>query len=100
MTTVLPTLLNNVDAAAAIGVTPKTLNFWRHKGRGPRFIKFGPSKSAGVAYDPADIEAWKRERTFASTSAVSAAARGPAPKLAAAPAAPSKVVTPPWQSAV
>ena len=99
MTTVLPTLLNHVQAAAAIGVTEGTLRFWRCKGRGPHFIKFGPSKSAGVAYDPADIEAWKRERTFASTSAVSAAARAPAPKPLT-PVALTQRVTPPWQSAV
>lgn len=62
-------VLNHHEAAALIGVTPATLRFWRCKGRGPRFIKLGASKRAGVVYDPADIEAWKEERKFASTSA-------------------------------
>lgn len=66
--------LNSDEAAALIGVTPQTLKWWRFRGLGPRFIKYGPSKRAGVAYDPADIEAWKAERKFASTSAYSSAA--------------------------
>jgi predicted DNA-binding transcriptional regulator AlpA len=62
-------VLNHYEAAALIGVTPATLRFWRCKGKGPRFIKLGQSKQAGVCYDPADIEAWKAERKFESTSA-------------------------------
>lgn len=72
MTTALP-LLSNADAAARIGVTPGTLKFWRHKGRGPKFIKFTDTDRGTVAYDPADVEAWLEARKFASTSAVSAA---------------------------
>ena len=95
MTTVLPALLNNEQAAAAIGVTPKTLRFWRHKGKGPRYIKYGPEQHAGCAYDPADIQAWLDARKFTSTSAVSAAARSPARK----PPATVQVQTLPWRSA-
>jgi predicted DNA-binding transcriptional regulator AlpA len=62
-------VINHNDAAAMIGVTPATLRFWRCKGKGPRFIKLGESKQSGVCYDPADIEAWKAARKFASTSA-------------------------------
>lgn len=68
-------VLNNDEAAALIGVTPKTLRFWRHKGRGSRFIKFGESKASGVGYDIADIEAWKEARKFSSTTQCSPAAR-------------------------
>jgi len=65
----MTTLLNNDAAASALGITPATLRFWRCKGKGPRFIKLGQSKQAGVCYDPADIDAWKAARKFASTSA-------------------------------
>ena len=71
----MTTMLNNEQAAAVIGCTPKTLNYWRHKGKGPKFVKFGTHRNAGVRYDLADIEAWKEANTFASTSAYSAAAR-------------------------
>jgi predicted DNA-binding transcriptional regulator AlpA len=61
--------LNSEEAAASLGIAPNTLKFWRHQGRGPRYIKLGTSKQAGVAYDHADVEAWKTARKFASTSA-------------------------------
>ena len=69
-------ILNNADAAREIGISEQTLRAWRLKGKGPRFIKLGTSKQSKVIYDPADIEAWKREHKFASTSAYSPAARG------------------------
>ena len=103
--TALPTRVNNEQAAAVIGVTPKTLRFWRHKGRGPRYIKFGPEQHAGVAYDLADIEAWLEERKFSSTSAVSAAARAATRAAARAgapkpnPASAARIVAP-WQATV
>lgn len=67
--------LNTAAAARDIGVRPNTMKQWRNEGKGPRFIKLGTSKQAKVVYDPADLEAWKREHTFASTSAYSPAAR-------------------------
>ena len=69
------TLLNNAQAASLLGITPNTLKFWRHKGRGPAFIKLGDAPQAGVAYDEADVIAWRDRRKFASTSAYSPAAR-------------------------
>ena len=65
----LDDLLSNEQTAAILGVKPNTLEIWRCKGKGPRFIKLGQSKQAGVCYDPADIDAWKAARKFASTSA-------------------------------
>ncbi|HWJ68933.1 MAG TPA: helix-turn-helix domain-containing protein [Sphingobium sp.] len=65
----MTTLLNSADAAAALGISPVTLKIWRCQGKGPRFIKLGDSSRSGVVYDPAEIEAWKAARTFASTSA-------------------------------
>ena len=68
-------MLSNVEAASLLGITPNTLKFWRHKGRGPSFVKLGDSPQAGVAYDEADVIAWRDGRKFSSTSAYSAAAR-------------------------
>ena len=42
------------EAAAIIGVKPTTLATWRHKGRGPRYLKIGRS----CFYRDADLEAW------------------------------------------
>ena len=63
-------VLTPKQAAALIGITDSTLRFWRCKGKGPRYTKLSASKQAGVRYDLADIESWKAERKFNSTSAV------------------------------
>lgn len=66
-------LLDTKAAAPRIGVTAGTLENWRVQGVGPKFIKT-PGKRGKVLYDPADIEAWKAERRFSSTSEVGEAA--------------------------
>lgn len=71
-------VLNNNEAAALIGITPGTLKFWRCKGKGPRYIKLGSSPRAGVAYDPADVDAWVSARKFDSTSAATVSHPGDA----------------------
>lgn len=72
------TILNNDEAAAMIGITPATLRFWRCKGRGPKFVKLGQSKQAGVAYLESDIIAWRDARTFVSTTAATVSHPGDA----------------------
>jgi len=42
------------EAAVIIGVKPTTLAMWRHKGRGPTYLKIGRS----CFYRESDIEAW------------------------------------------
>ncbi|WP_106639507.1 helix-turn-helix transcriptional regulator [Allosphingosinicella vermicomposti] len=69
------TLLSSAQAASLLGITPNTLKFWRHKGRGPRFIKNSDAPQAGVAYDEADVRAFIESRKFGSTSAYSPAAK-------------------------
>ncbi|MEM6474658.1 MAG: helix-turn-helix domain-containing protein [Pseudomonadota bacterium] len=60
----LEPLLTTAEAAPVIGVSAGTLENWRVNGYGPRFIKSGRR----VVYDPTDIEAWKNENRFQSTS--------------------------------
>ncbi len=68
-------LLDTVQTAALLGISPNTLKLWRHKGRGPAFIKLGNSPQSGVAYDEADVRAFIDSRRFGSTSAYSPAAQ-------------------------
>lgn len=68
-------LLNTREAAALLGIAPVTLRIWRTQGRGPRYIKTGDSAQAPVGYEVEDIEAWKAERKFTSTSAATVHAR-------------------------
>lgn len=61
----VPALLNERQAAAALGLSHRTLQSWRVRGGGPEFIKLGSS----VRYRPADLDAWLAERTRSSTAA-------------------------------
>jgi len=63
--------LSSAQTAAMIGVRPNTLEVWRYKGKGPRFVKQGTAKQAGVVYRRSEVERWLAERTFTSTSAYS-----------------------------
>ncbi|SFN72041.1 AlpA family transcriptional regulator [Sphingomonas sp. OK281] len=67
-------LLDTKQTAALLGIAPNTLKLWRHKSRGPTFVKLGDAKQAGVAYDEADVLAWREARKFDGTSAYSSAA--------------------------
>lgn len=68
-------MLDTGQTAALLGVAPNTLKFWRRKGRGPAFIKLGDAPQSGVAYDEADVLAWRESRKFGSTSAYSPASQ-------------------------
>ena len=90
------TVLTNDEAAALIGIAPSTLKLYRHLGRGPRFIKLGLSKNAGVVYERADVEGWKEERKFASTAEYSAAARHSQDRARNINPAPKSRIDDPW----
>lgn len=47
--------LSSAEAAAALGVTAKTLANWRAGGLGPRPTRLGQNK---VLYRVADLDAW------------------------------------------
>jgi predicted DNA-binding transcriptional regulator AlpA len=61
--------LNNNAAAAALGISSSTLKLWRHLGKGPKYVKLGQAKQAGIAYVESDVIEWREARTFTSTSA-------------------------------
>ena len=61
-------LLSNVEAAAMLGLKPTTLEIWRTRGKGPKFIKLGRSKQAPIRYSEAVVIAWIEGGTCSSTS--------------------------------
>lgn len=62
-------LLTNAEAAALIGIQPNSLEIWRSKGKGPKFIKLDPhSLRSAVRYRQSDIEEWIDTCTCLSTS--------------------------------
>lgn len=56
--------LNQAQLAARWGVSPRTLERWRWRGQGPRFLKLG----GRVAYRLSDIELFEQRRLRDSTS--------------------------------
>lgn len=57
-------LLTNDQTACALSIKPNTLENWRLRGKGPRYIKVGRS----VRYAEADVIAWLEAQTYSSTS--------------------------------
>ena len=58
-------LLSPSEVADLLGVPVKTLEQWRWKGTGPRFLRL-PSRA--VRYDAAELENWLDSRRMRSTS--------------------------------
>ena len=51
--------LSNADAAAYLGISPKTLNDWRSAGRGPNYLKLGTL----VRYRQSELDAFLEQCT-------------------------------------
>lgn len=50
-----PLLLTSEAAAQLMSISPATLRLWRHKGRGPAYVRIS---TASVKYRLEDIQAW------------------------------------------
>lgn len=61
--------LTTRDAAEYLGMKPQTLEAWRCRGDGPRFVKLGRS----VRYRQSDLDQWIESRTRSNTSEQEAA---------------------------
>ncbi|WP_018231419.1 helix-turn-helix transcriptional regulator [Thioalkalivibrio thiocyanodenitrificans] len=57
--------LTTQEAAERLGLKRTTLEAWRVRGFGPRFVKLGRC----VRYRAADLDSWLESRTRTSTSA-------------------------------
>jgi excisionase family DNA binding protein len=60
----MPNLLSQRDAAALLGLSPRTLERYRVTGQGCRYTKLGRR----VLYRADDLEAWIASRVRTSTS--------------------------------
>ena len=59
------TLLRQEEAAQILGLTPRALEAWRHRGGGPTFIKIS---GRCIRYRQSDLLKWIAERERTSTS--------------------------------
>jgi predicted DNA-binding transcriptional regulator AlpA len=58
-------LLMPIEAAHVLGLSPRTLETWRVRGGGPRYVRMS---SRMVRYKRADVLDWAAERTRQSTT--------------------------------
>lgn len=58
-------LLTENEAAKALGLQPRTLQAWRHRGGGPAYVRIS---ARCIRYAVSELEAWAKARTVASTS--------------------------------
>jgi predicted DNA-binding transcriptional regulator AlpA len=58
-------LVDEVVAAQLLGVSRRTLQGWRWRGGGPRFVRIG---IRAVRYEPAELRAWVDAQRRTSTS--------------------------------
>ncbi len=65
----LDELLTTKEAASVLGVKRNTLEIWRHKGRGPPFVRLGDGPCAPIRYLRAELAGWLNSRSYAHTSA-------------------------------
>ncbi len=56
-------LQTDEEVSHRLQVTTACLAGWRHRGKGPRFVKVGKL----VRYDKADVDAWIAEQTRQTT---------------------------------
>lgn len=54
----METLLTTEDVAEILGVAPGTVENWRYKQEGPRFVKLGNKRHSPVRYRPEDVQAF------------------------------------------
>lgn len=60
-------LLTSQEVGALLGLSPRTLEGWRRRGHGPRFVRLSGRR---LGYRQADVERWIDSQVRASTSAV------------------------------
>lgn len=63
-------LLTPADVSAEYGWSVKTLEEWRHAGKGPQYTKLGESRRAPIYYRREDVEAFLRSNTIRTTGKV------------------------------
>ena len=60
--------VNEYEAAEILGVSASLLRKLRYNGGGPKFCRFGNSKKAAIRYFLDDLDEFRKQNTFRTTS--------------------------------
>jgi hypothetical protein len=60
-------MVSTDEAAAILGLSPKTLRGWRWLGRGPKYFKYGRVRSSAVRYHRDELARFKASNEFSGT---------------------------------
>ena len=55
-------LLNDIEAAAYLGISKQTLANWRHNGKGPAYYKMSEGPRGRVRYSKPDLDSYRDQR--------------------------------------
>lgn len=61
-------LLNEHEAAAALGISARSLQRWRVRGLGPSFVKLGRGAKSAVRYSRLELQRFIAAGTVSSTA--------------------------------
>ena len=58
-------VIDTIELAERINMSPATLRYWRHQGVGPKWFRLGPRR---VVYRVSDVQAWLDTQYTADTA--------------------------------
>lgn len=62
-----PKVMTSAEVSRYLGVSLNTLQKWRTRNTGPRYMKYGDAKSATIRYDAEDVEKFRLAHTVPTT---------------------------------
>lgn len=63
-------VMTSAEVSAYLGVSMNTLQKWRTRNMGPKYIKYGNAKSATIRYDSKDVERFKTAHTVGTVQRI------------------------------
>lgn len=57
-------LMSSAEVSAYLGISLNTLQKWRSRNIGPKYIKYGGANSSAIRYDQDDVEKFRKAHTI------------------------------------
>lgn len=60
-------LMSSAEVSAYLGISLNTLQKWRSRNMGPKYVKYGGANSSAIRYYQDDVEAFRKAHTIHTT---------------------------------